>query len=266
MTQFGLKSDGVRTTENPRSATLTYILAGPTDRTTARVYGLGATPTIVDGLWRQDVRVSQQSYNIWHLEVSYGPLQPREGGSYTWEFDTTGGTALIKQAKAHIQSYNASGTTTDDHDGAIGVNESGDVEGCEIITPAFRWSETWNIPVELIPWSYSQTLKAITGRVNSASFRGFAAGEVRFDGGKGRRSTKDPAFVEIVYSFTQSDNATGLSIGGISGIAKEGWQYLWVEYERQEAPSGERAVTIPIAVHVERVYDAADFYALGIGG
>ena len=61
----------------------------------------------------------------------------------------------------------------------IGVTDHG-VEGCEIVVPSFSWSETWQLPLATYNWAYSQVLKAVTGRVNSASFRGFPAGQVAF--------------------------------------------------------------------------------------
>ena len=61
------------------------------------------------------------------------------------------------------------------------------VEGCEIVVPKFSWSETWQLPIAMYNWAYSQTLKAITGKVNAAAFRGFPAGQVLFRGGKGSR-------------------------------------------------------------------------------
>jgi len=51
----------------------------------------------------------------------------------------------------------------------------------------------------------------------------------------------------------------------IVGIAKGGWQYLWVLYEDEEDADAKRMVKRPAAVYVEQVYREGDFGELGIG-
>jgi hypothetical protein len=56
---------------------------------------------------------------------------------------------------------------------------------------------------------------------------------VLFLGASGsQRGTED---WEITFSFAASPNATGLTVGDITGIEpKKGWEYLWVRYADAE--------------------------------
>ena len=176
-----------------------------------------------------------------------------------------GGHQKITQSLETVHKYAPSGKTAADHKGAIGVTDHG-VEGCDIIVPKFSWTETWQLPIADYGWAYSQVLKAATGRVNASEFRGFPAGQVLFKGGKGSASSKDPTLIEISYAFDQSDDVTAQTIGDITGIAKTGWQYLWVQIRRdRHDATAKDYVRRPKSVYVERVYDSVAFATLGIG-
>ena len=269
--QFKEKPDAYRSAENPRSLTRGWILQGIFDRLVARAYALAATPTIYDGLYRKDLRLDEQGYCLFSVEVQYSTREKKEPEPWEcrWSFDTSGGTAKITQAKEHVASYAKSGETAPDHKGAIGVKRTSDggleVEGCEVIVPAFKWTENWTIPAETVSWGYSQVLKALTGRTNSGVFRGFAAGEVLFAGGQGNYSTKTADQFDLTLSFIQSDSFTSLTMGDIEDVEKAGWDYLWVEYEPGKDEGASAKIMVPKAVHVDRVYDQANFSILGVG-
>ncbi|HYD00135.1 MAG TPA: hypothetical protein VEB22_02830, partial [Phycisphaerales bacterium] len=110
---------------------------------------------------------------------------------------------------------------------------------------------------------YKGTLFALTGRTNSGGFRGFAAGEVLFLGASGSKRG-DTGDWEITFRFAASPNATGLSVGTITGVAKKGWEYLWVRYADVQDATTKAIVKRPAAVYIERVYEAGNFGALGI--
>jgi len=77
----------------------------------------------------------------------------------------------------------------------------------------------------------------------------FAAGENLYLGGSGGVVDGE---VEITHKFSASQNATGLSVGGISGIAKKGWEYLWILLE--DSVSQNTLVKVARGVYVEQVY------------
>ena len=54
-------------------------------------------------------------------------------------------------------------------------------------------------------------------------------------------------------------------IGDLTGIAKKGWEYLWVRYEDAVDASAHKWIKKPAFAYVERVYPEGDFGLLGIG-
>ena len=62
-----------------------------------------------------------------------------------------------------------------------------------------------------------------------------------------------------------SKRRTGISVGSITGIAKKGWEYLWVRYADVEDTASNTLVKQPVAAYVEKVYEEASFAGLGIG-
>jgi hypothetical protein len=113
----------------------------------------------------------------------------------------------------------------------------------------------------VVDQAYKLTLFNLTGRTNNAVFKGFAAGEVLFLGASG--SKRGSNLWEITFRFAASPNVTGLTVGSITGIAKSGWDYLWVRYA--DAEDQNVLVKQPIAVYVERMYESGNFAGLLIG-
>ena len=66
------------------------------------------------------------------------------------------------------------------------------------------------------------------------------------------------------FRFAASANAVDLVVGSITGIAKKGWEYLWVRYREEEDTVAHALVMTPVAVYVEQVYLEADLNDLGI--
>ena len=110
---------------------------------------------------------------------------------------------------------------------------------------------------------YKLALFNLTGKVNASGFKGFAKGEVLFLGASGSKRGLDDW--EITFRFAASPNVAGLSLGSIGGIAKEGWQYLWVRFIDDEDPTAKALIKRPVAAYVEQVYPYGNFANLGIG-
>jgi len=99
----------------------------------------------------------------------------------------------------------------------------------------------------------SVTGLTVTLNAGECLFLGSDFGDARADGG-----------VEFTYEFSALPNKTGLSVGDIAGIAKKGWEYMWVRYEPAEVGGLKVLGQKPKAVYVERVYDSGDFSGLGL--
>jgi hypothetical protein len=168
----------------------------------------------------------------------------------------------MTQSISTIAKYAPAGKNTLDFKGAIGVSANG-VEGVDIRSPVYEFSETHWLSVATVDTAYKQGLFELTGTVNDDLFKGFAAGEVLFLGASGSRRSGEKW--EVSFRFAASFNRIGITVGDITGVAKEGWEYMWVYYEEQEDASAHRLVKVPRCVFIEQVYYDGDFSNLDIG-
>jgi len=247
--------------ENP-SVDLLYGVTGTEDDAQVRTLVQATVPAFYAGLIFQHYRINHVGGGVWDVTVHYGKREPKETGQSSFSFDTSGGTQKITQSLQTIARYAAAGQQAPDFKGA--VNVSGDnVEGVEITLPVYNWTETYYLPDVMITGAYKSTLFFMTGRVNILPFRGLQKGEVLFLGSSGsKRGSED---WEINFKFAGSPNVFNLTIGDITGINKEGWQYLWIRYEDDEDQAARKLIKKPTAVYVEQLYHYGDLSLLGIG-
>jgi len=244
------------------SVDLLLIIRGSDDDVAVKVAALDNTPLAYDGLVRQSAHVKQLGPLLWEGSVRYGKRKrDPETGESSYQFETGGGTQHITQSLG-TSRYAPDGQTPADFKGAIGATADS-VEGVDITVPQYSFSETHYLPMEVVTAGFKAALFALTGRVNAATFRGFAAGEVIFLGATGAKRGEEDW--EITYRFAASPNVTDLTVGDITGIAKGGWQYMWVLYEDQDDTTAKKLVKRPVSVYVETVYYSGDFSLLGIG-
>ncbi|MEW6249206.1 MAG: hypothetical protein AB1716_01040 [Planctomycetota bacterium] len=259
------ESRQVTTGSNP-AVELRYVIQGTDDDVTARAALVSASPTTYDPwgggllfLPRETVTIQPLGPELWEGIVRYAPVPQTDESVFS--FDTGGGTQHITHSLATIARYAPAGKTAPDFKGAIGVT-SDSVEGVDIAVPVYQFAETHYLPDASVTPAYKSTLFSLTGKVNSLAFKGFAAGEVLFLGAGGAK--RGQGDWEITYRFAASPNAPNLTIGDITGIAKKGWEYLWVRYADTEDTAAKALVKRAIAVYVEQVYPYADLNLLGI--
>jgi hypothetical protein len=252
------------TTGPNASVDLIYTARGSNDDLEVKTEIEAASPDIYDNLPRQSISIEPVGDLLWEATVRYSlssNTQPPPTGGSTFSFDTGGGTRHITQSLATVASYAPLGQTPPDFKGAIGVTNDS-VEGVDIAVPVYNFAETHYLPDSQVTDQYKGVLFGLTGKVNDAPFRGFAAGECLFLGASGsKRSDSD---WEISFRFAASPNATNLTVGDITGIAKKGWEYLWVRYADAVDDTAKALVKKPVAAYVEQVYEFGNFAALGI--
>jgi hypothetical protein len=257
---------GQGTTTDELLATEIHYLVQGTDSELLAIQAVrSAAPTTWNDLERGEVTVEllPDTTTFWDAAVRYSaPDQELEVGESSYSFDTGGGTQHITQALAHVASYAPAGKTAPDFKGAIGVTSDG-VEGVDITVPVYNFSETHILANSVVTNAYKGKLTALAGKTNNATFKGFAIGECLFLGASGSKRGKGDW--EISFSFAASKNRTSLTVGDISGIAKKGWEYLWVRYEDAVDATAKALVKKPLAVYIEKVYDEGNFADLGIG-
>ena len=268
------KYDSRKVTTDPdgdaQSAEFVYTLTGVADENSARILATNSTASTYGDLIRKSITLEPVHINtsdlgacIWEVTVQYGEREaPESGDPAVFSFDTGGGTQHITQSLGTIGSYAASGTAPD-FKGAVGVTHD-NVEGVDITVPVYNFSETHYLPDTQVTPAYKGTLFNLTGKVNNASFRGLAAGECLFLGASGSQRGPGEDW-EITFKFAGSPNRTGITVGPITGIAKKGWEYLWVRYADAEDAASNTLVKQPVAAYVEKVYEDGNFGSLGIG-
>lgn len=259
--------DGESNTGQNPTVTLRRKIIDVPNLTTATVYAFSATPAIISTvygvLYRQDVAVNRSAFNQWMVEVPYG-TRKNVTGDFTWDFDTTGGTIHVTQAKEEVGRFPSA--SAPDQKGAIGV-DGDEVKGTEIVTPALKINVNFRHPLGVITLPQADFLAEITGTVNSTVFLGtFAPGRALFLGARGSDGSEAEATVS--YQFAIGKNQINQTIGSITGVSKKAWEHAWVKYkdtivtaDGKEVPTRE-----PKFVYIDRNYEEIDFAAaLGFG-
>ena len=252
-------------------AILRYTIIGSNDDVAVYVALGEESPEVHRGLIKQYIHAEplggESGQEVWMGEAHYGRIQKNRptgvatGGDGV-QFDTSGGTQHITHSLATINAYAPEGETAPDNKGAIGVTRDS-VEGVDITVPVYNFSETHTFTKTKMSDYYKGLLFSMTGTVNSFVFRWFDIGEVLFLGASG--ALRDQSSWEITFRFSASPNVSGLTIGNISGIAKKGWEYMWVRYVDKPDNVSKTMVKEPEGVYIEQVYDYSDFYSLNIG-
>lgn len=242
--------------ENPQ-AELQFVVINEPDDVEVRVMVATASPSSYLGLRRTNYSITPISDKDWDVTVLY-----QSKADPTYAFDTSGGTAHVKQSIATVGKYAAPGEFAADYEGAIEV--SGDsVNGADIVVPVFSFSETHYVTDDFVTPLYKLLVFALTGRVNNATFKGLSRGECLFLGCQGQKQgTGD---WELLFKFSASPNAVGLNVGPITIAAKEGWHYQWTSFAEAVDNDAKELIKKPQAAYVEQVYQYGDFSALGIG-
>lgn len=238
---------------------LRYIVSGLADEDDVIALVVYTAPATIGPMQRVAVEVNPLGNGVWECTVPY----EGEPDETQYTFETGGSTAHITQSLATIARYAAAGQTAPDFKGAIGVN--GDtIDGTDITVPVYNFTETRKMFASSVTGAYKLALFNCTGKVNNATFKGFAAGEVLFLGASGSKTGRE--HWEIAFKFAASPNVVNLDVGGTITVAsKKGWEYLWVRFRDVDDNAAKTLVKRPAAAYVERVYEAADFSTLGIG-
>ena len=256
-------TNGITLNWTPANGTYRFILDAQFNAITAQAYAIAMTPSFVATasgiIYRQDVRLNRTAYNQWAVEVPYDSKK-NETGEWTWDFDTTGGTIHISNAKEEVSRYPVG--TAPNQLGAIAV-DGDEVRGIDIVIPALKINVTFQHPLAVITLAKVKYLSDITGMVNSDTFLTFAPGEVLFLGARG--SDGSEAAAQVNYQFAMAKNLTGQTIGSISSVAKKAWEVAWIRYE--DTVTSSLPTRVAKFVYVDRVYDTvAMSAALGFGG
>lgn len=246
-----------------------YIIRSAADEATALTAVQGYAPSTIGGLLRQDNDIELDELkegDIWLARVPWTQInrpQNQPPSSFHISFDISGTTQHITQSISTVAKYPS--TTARDFKGAIGVNQDGTIEGCDIQIPALTYQINFTFPNSSITDAYIQTLMGVVGKVNSDTFHNFSPGTQLLTKVAGQK--REDTNWDLSFGFACSENVTGLTVGTITGINKKGWEYLWVYYteEADTTTDGVKYIRkIPTNVYIEQVYKTTAYSALGI--
>ena len=230
-----------------------------------------ATSRTVSGMVLDEVEVTERvNKDTWKVKAIYkdedsdDPDEPdEEEETSSFAFDTGGGTMHRNQS---LKTVSKVPNDAPDFNGAIEVDNEGNVNGVDVTMPVLNFTETHTMNGSRVTTSYKKSVAALTGTVNRSGFRGFSAGEVLFLGASGTKRSKKPnAPWEITFRFAVSPNQSGLQVGKLKVSNKKGWDYFWVRYADKVADNKKNVIKEPVAAYVEQVYPDGDFGNLGLG-
>lgn len=267
------------TGEGAESAPLEYYVTGTTSRDDAAAAVIAQLPFILRSRLvprSLKMRPHGEALNVWKATVEYlepdkveKPKQmPRAIGQATWSFDATGGTARITECPAGLGGQATFGADAPDADSQINIVD-GKPEGVDIVIPQLTLTINQKFAGATLTLSWVKSFANMVGKTNDATFLGFAAGELLLLGGQGTQPVAynddgSTAFGErdLTFQFAYSENRTGLAFGGITGVDKNGHDYIWFAYEVTENADSLKGKLL--GVYVATVYEEADFSTLGI--
>ena len=181
-----------------------------------------------------DISQSEEGDGLWSATANWGKAKKREQPEKNDEevtFDISPQTTKITQSLGTTSKQGIGSDTAPDFKGGIAYNGK-TFQGCDKVIGSLSFTITQYKPIENITNAFVQQLEACVGCVNNATWRGRAAGEVLFMGVSGSKRSEDD--FQLAFKFQSQPNATGLSVGEITGIDKLGWEHLWVLYEDHE--------------------------------
>lgn len=222
--------------------------------------------------------------DTWRIRANYSANKStdsidgitRPDSTYSFDFSTA--TRNLKKSIRTLGSFSTEAVwkannykNPPNYGGLINVKYSGgkhEVEGVDVVTPQFEFSEVHYFYKKEMTTKYRQTLAGLVGCINSKSFRGYEAGEVLFLGVSGSRDGehKDDLWA-LTFKFAVKLNEPESSFYGTAVGKKPGWAYAWfTDYDVSEMQSaGRTRVQKPCHLYIEQVYYAENFKKLGIG-
>jgi hypothetical protein len=110
-------------------------------------------------------------------------------------------------------------------------------------------------PVGYATSTYLGGLADLTGSVNAFAWGGWQAGQVLYMGAEFSKGNQEPT--SITHHIGIQRNLFNVTIAGLSGINKSGWDYLWFLTERDD--NGKFPKVKAKYWYVERVYPRSNF-------
>ena len=225
-----------------------------------------AAPGTLDGYARTKISVDEISNrdDDYLATVQYTRREgEQDTGSIEYRFSYAAKAAHITQSLETVQAYGAIGQPPD-FGGAINVTSDRGrmkVEGVNLATPPETFSYTYYPPKNVAISRYYQYLvNTLTGKVNSAPWNGYKAGELMLVRANGGARNNEDWSIEFGFSYIQ--NQSRIPVGDME-VSKRGHDLLWVYYDEIQDPVTGFIAKPPLFAYVERVHHYKNFAVLG---
>lgn len=245
-------SEDIKIAEDKREATRVWEIYDCADDATAETLVKAIAPTTWRDQYRGPITIKSRGTRLWDAAVEYVPRKPLEPGDFDFRFDIGTESTHITHAIANRNRYPGGAP---DLKGAIGWDGK-ELKGTDILVP--KSTLNWKVILAEadVDDTYKANLRKLVGKINDDTFKGCAAGELLLIAATGSYRNESIDY-EINFSAAYSENATGLTVGGVTGITKRGWDYLWVKW-KPILDAGIKKIDAE-AVYVDQVYKEGDF-------
>ena len=263
---------GIEGSNNPENDTarLRWQVVGSSNPLECR-HGLLNGPLAINtynGTYLSNLRFRRRGPDVWEFIGEYDSRMP-DVGTYTVSVDTTGATIKTTHSYGKRSYKHAALVPETDYGKAIDV-QNGTINGTQIIVPSLKIDFRARIANEYLgasgnsPLEYAKTVASLTGSTNSTAMFGgeFAVDELVFAGMFGDIEGENPT---LTFRFLASKNLASFDIGDVTGIRKDGHEFIWFEYAPDKDSTSKRLTTKIIAAHVDQVYPSKDLGPLSIG-
>jgi hypothetical protein len=252
-----------------------WVVTWADDEIAASAALLSTVPPLYRSLPLASVAISgREGVHCWKFDVSYSSTRSKPVSSVQANvedpeitYQLGGETKHITQSlstrgktAAGLLVNGGSGTVTDS--GVIGVQKDS-VVGADILVPVVTFSETHYFLRKDLTRSVRSKWEAMFARTNNALFRGYAIGEVLFEGVSVTIKGSPDGVVPVTFQFRRRANTTAQDIGGIV-LDVKGWELVDMRYKDEKNTTTNRTEKTPDKVLLHTVYEAGDFADLGI--
>lgn len=210
------------------------------------------------GLKISNIKLSQlptADGRIYDADVTWTSNPRLEVGEYRIRVSGSGSTVTMTH---DLETVEVQGDlTSGELKGAINVNQDGEAQGVDVYIPSLSMSVERSMASGTLTFAYIAGLEATRGTVNSATWNGFAAGEVLFTDFEA--SSGNTEMDRISFTFEIEPNVASYLIAGYTFSSKQGHDYVdvgqSVKYDKT------KNIRYPVArwAAIHRVYRRSDF-------
>jgi len=181
------------------------------------------------------------------------------------DYDLSGENRNIKQSLETWSYANPLGDPAPDEGGAIGRDQKS-VKGVDIPFPVVTFGVRRQWQRQHITLTMRGVWERMYGKVNNATFRGYARGEVRFDGAQCSLKGSPTQLIPVTFKFAARFNAASVPFleAGFTVANLEGWHVLDQRFTEKEDTGASAMVRRLTHAYKHRVLEYADFSTLGV--